>query len=376
MDHPSAPDEGVREAEPLPPRRETVLARYSRRSKLTALGLVFVVLIALSYVSAQMLSNDTAPKAGQHGPKVHSADAIDKTSVVSAQERDGQAGDMRTASDPNGARLNEQDDKSVKMIAAPDAELTEDTSEGSLPRIAEDGRQPWQVYARPFNVADKRPRLALVVTDLGLSRSVTELAVTRLPAAVTLAFDVQGAVTASWCGRARQDGHEIFLSLPMEPFDYPRSDPGAHALLTTLPNSANLERLNWALRQGVGYVGVTTLSGSRFTTDSEKMRLVLDTLKQRGLMILDAHVAPHSSVTELARAEHVPVAMATAKIDDNLSPEEIDNVLSQLEQVARLNGHAVGIVPALPLVIERLQVWLNNLPEHGIALAPVSSLAQ
>ena len=56
------------------------------------------------------------------------------------------------------------------------------------PAIGRDGRQPWQVYGRPFDLADKRPRVAIVVTNMGLSAASTEQAINALPGPVTLAF--------------------------------------------------------------------------------------------------------------------------------------------------------------------------------------------
>ena len=35
----------------------------------------------------------------------------------------------------------------------------------------------------------------------------------------------------------------------MEPFDYPRSDPGPNTLLSNIPNADNIQRLLWALGQ-------------------------------------------------------------------------------------------------------------------------------
>ncbi len=213
------------------------------------------------------------------------------------------------------------------MTPAPDEGLSEDTPEGSLPRIGADGRQPWQVYARPFNTADTRTRIAIVITDLGLSRVDTDAAIARLPANVTLAFDVQSPVVGAWLSRARQDGHETLLMVPMEPFDYPRSDPGPNTLLTSLPNTDNLMRLQNSLREATGYVGITTLSGSRFTTNPEKLDPVLDLLKRRGLMFFDAHIAPHSAVPDIARERKIPVAVGTQQLDQNLSPAAVDAAL-------------------------------------------------
>ena len=245
-----------------------------------------------------------------------------------------------------------------------------------MPRIGEDGRQPWQVYARPFNTADKRPRVSIVIVDLGLSRVVSDAAIDRLPPNVTLAFDVQSPVVGAWCARARQSGHETLLMVPMEPFDYPRSDPGPNTLLSNLPNSDNIQRLQWALRQATGYVGITTLSGSRFTTDPDKIKPVLEELRQRGLMVFDARVAPHSAIADLAHDARVPVAVETQRIDQNLSPAAIDTALNQLEQTARLTGRAVGMAAPLPVVIDRLVPWIKQLHQDGVALAPLSAMTQ
>lgn len=353
---------------PLPPWRETVLASYPRKFKITVVVVAWVLILMPLFIKLpESLKSKTFSITHVEGADTKAAQTneVPQAPIVTDQN-------THTAN----AILNDQDDRSVKLSAAPDMALSEDTAEGSLPRIGEDGRQPWQVYARPFNTADSRPRIAIVITDLGLSRVATDATISRLPANVTLAFDVQSPVVGAWCARARQDGHETLLMVPMEPFDYPRSDPGVNTLLTTLPNTDNLTRLNAALRQATGYVGVTTLSGSRFTTNPDKLGTVLDAMHKRGLMIFDARVAPHSAIMDMARNMHVPAVASTTRIDQNPSPEGIDQALDQLEKTARLTGRAVGVAAPLPVVIDRLQAWTKNLPEHGVALAPLSAMVQ
>jgi len=374
-------DDPMKDDPPLPPRKETFLARYSRRSKLTVTGLALVGLVALSYALGHFASGDgperDAGGAYHHGPKIHGAE------TEHAGKKAGGKGTppSSAAATSQGAAisavaLNKQDDRTVAMASAPDLGLVENTGQGELPRIGEDGRQPWQVYARPYNEADQRPRLAILVADLGLSQTITETAVNRLPTNVTLAFDVQSPAIAAWCARARQEGHETLISVPMEPFDYPRSDPGSHTLLTTAADSANLKKLTWSLKQGTGYVGITTTTGTRFLADTEKLKTVMRALHDRGLMAVDTHISPHSVMTDLAHTQQVPVAIADERIDEDLSPQAIDAALAHLEQTARLNGHALGVVAPLPIVIDHVQKWLKTLPDHGVALAPVSAVAQ
>ena len=57
-----------------------------------------------------------------------------------------------------------------------------------------------------------------------------------------------------WIARARAAGHEVLMSLAMEPIEYPRIDPGPHTLLVALEAKQNLERTQWVLSRVGGYV--------------------------------------------------------------------------------------------------------------------------
>jgi uncharacterized protein len=347
----------------LPPRRETFLARYPRNLKLSFTVAIFALMVLPpAWIYGQLR---------RHAEYAAAPSASKELDIVNLPAVGG-----KVEADIHAPALNDQDDRSVKLIPAPDSRVTEDTAEGSLPRIAEDGVRPWQVYARPFNEADKRPRIALVITGLGMSRLITDQAITQLPPPVTLSFNAQGAVVGAWGSRARQDGHEFLLQIPVEPFDYPRSDPGPDTLLTNLPSGENLARLLKVMRRATGYDGVTMVEGSNFATDAAKFSPMLQVLHDRGLMVLDSRAAPHSVVSEMAHSAGVPVATVTQRLDTDLSPDAIAASLEDLEKTARQNGRAVGITAATPVMIAQLQIWLKALPEHGIALAPLSAMVQ
>jgi hypothetical protein len=368
----------------IPPRRETFLARYPRKLKVGALIAVLAVLL-LPWFLGGSSSHDKKPVEAEVVAVVSGADSraaianptpAPVPGTYNNAAKNDKPDNTNNANSVETAVSDAEESGGLFMTPAPDPGLTEDAEQGSLPRISEDGRQPWQVYARPFDGSDKRPRIAIVITDLGLKRVASDAAIARLPPNVTLAFDVQSTAAGAWCARARQAGHETLLMLPMEPFDYPRSDPGPNTLLSNIPTGENLQRLRWALMQGSGYVGVTTLSGTRFTTDPAQITPVLDVLRQRGLMVFDARVAPHSAIADLARDAHVPVAVDTQRLDQNLAPAAIDESLSQLEQTARLTGRAIAMTPPLPVVLDHLVPWIKQLSRDGIALAPLTAMVQ
>ncbi len=260
------------------------------------------------------------------------------------------------------------------LSIAPDPALVRRGRHGLLPIIGADGRKPWRIYARPFDSTDKRPRIAIVVTDLGHSAAGAKSAIQGLPGAVTLAFSPYSRRLEEWIGLARAAGHEVLVQVPMEPIDFPADDPGPQTLLTSLSQSDNQQRLLWALGRVTGYVGVISHKGSRFTADGGRMRPVLAALNQRGLLFVDSRTSPRSATAEIAASIGLPWTIGTHRIDSQYARDAIDARLRGLEVIARKNRRAVGIGLESPVTFERIAAWVNGVARRGFVLAPVSAV--
>lgn len=257
---------------------------------------------------------------------------------------------------------------------APDPGLVQSTAIGPLPRVGDDGRRPADVYAKPFNRADKRPRIGIVVTGLGLSDAATESAIQGLAGGVTLAFAPYSSKLNEWIRLARAGGHEVLINIPMEPVNYPAYDPGPQTLLTSLNANGNLDRLLWALSRATGYVGVVDFLGSRFTTSRKHMRPVLNALNQRGLLYLDSGSTTRSIAPAVARELKMAFAVSALTLDERASRKDIDRKFGELEKRARSEKQAIGIASPYPVTLERIANWTRQLRARGIVLAPVSAL--
>jgi hypothetical protein len=261
-----------------------------------------------------------------------------------------------------------------ELAPAPDSRLIERRQDLVLPRIGRDGRMPWQVYARPFDRRDDRARIVLVVAGLGLSPIASEAAIRRLPGAVSLVLDPYGFDLDRIARTARADGHELLLRLPMEPADGGLDDPGPLAMSMALGPDGNRRRLEAALGNFSGYVGVLGAMNSRFTQHGETFRPIAAVLKDRGLMYV--HGDPETSGAAIAVADKMglPRARIDIWIDETLTMAAIDANLARLEQIARANGVAVGLAHPRPLGLERISLWLPMLEDRQFVLAPVSAV--
>lgn len=284
---------------------------------------------------------------------------------------------VRPGSDAPGAIvITVPDDGAVRLAAAPDKRLIERTRHGYLPKVGPDGATPAQVYARPLGPAPAtKPagRIAIMVGGLGISQSSTSEAIARLPGAVSLAFAPYGADLEKTAARARAEGHEVFLQVPMEPFDYPDNDPGPHTLLTGPKGADNLDRLQWALGRFTGYVGIVNFLGGRLTADDAALTPLLREVAGRGLMVVDDGSSARSQLAPAATRAQIPALKADLALDGAPRADAIDKELQRLETLARENGVAVATASALPVTIERITRWARTLEAKGLTIVPVSA---
>ena len=267
----------------------------------------------------------------------------------------------------------------VQLTPAPDRRLIEKSPEGLLPKIAADGSRASDIYARPLIIDEKlpagAPRVAILVGGLGLNSAITQTAVHELPGEISLGFAPYGANLQQQVNQARNEGHEVLLQAPMEPFDYPRNNPGVHTLLTTNSAAHTLVDLHWLMSRFTGYIGIENFLGAKFTADASALRAVLGEVESRGLMYVDDGTSPQSQARDLANSSNMSFSRADVVIDADQDPAAIAAALQQLETVARLKGSAIGTASALPESIRKINIFAKSLKRDGIALVPLSALA-
>jgi polysaccharide deacetylase 2 family uncharacterized protein YibQ len=317
---------------------------------------------------------ETADKADHDKPAPeadgHKADT--DTQSASDQDKAGASTHNQSAAEP--AYKPEPLPASSPLQPAPDPDLTIRGRYGPLPQRADDGREAWQVYGRPFNRRNDSRIIALVITELGLAEQPTLSAIQDLPGEVTLAFTPYSRRLEEWVPAARAAGHEVLLQVPMEPRNIELNDPGDKALLTTNSPEVNLDRLEWVMSRATGYVGLTSFMGSRMTVSEKDMRPVLDAIAARGLAYVDPKVTPVSIAGKLALELGLPAISSDRFIDQQAARDPIDRRLGQLEQIALSRGSAVGFAQAYPVTIERLRKWIPEMKKRGFELAPVSAV--
>ena len=260
---------------------------------------------------------------------------------------------------------------------APMADLIETSSIGQLPRIGPGNRKPSDVYARltPMGVLhSSRPKIAILLGGMGLNPKLTQRATRELPGDVTFAFAPYGDNLQEQVNKARANGHEVLLQLPMEPMGFPANNPGPRTLLSDADDVANIEALHWHMSRFAGYTGITNYMGGKLLNTPKALKPVMLELRKRGLIYLEDASTAVTVSEDVATKANVPYRNSEIVIDGVPTPEGIATALELLEAEAKANGFAVGTGSGLEVTQEAVKEWAKELREKGIILVPVSAL--
>ncbi len=249
----------------------------------------------------------------------------------------------------------------------PDTRLLEPGSSGPLPKVGIDGRGPAEAYAgAAAPEATGKPWVAIVVEPLGSDPAAPALP--GWPVPVTLGFGVDGADLPRQVGGARAAGHEVVLMLP------PQKGGALDAAASSTKASSTLparDRLHWQLSRFTGYAGVVvdTMSQDRASVAADVLEMT-----RRGLYVVDDALEKATVPAPLGQAAPSPMTNADLMLSGAAESEGLERFGERLAALARVNGSAIGIVPASSPVSAAMSRWIITLADKGVALVPLSAV--
>jgi polysaccharide deacetylase 2 family uncharacterized protein YibQ len=230
----------------------------------------------------------------------------------------------------------------------------------------------WRRHAVPVAADDPRPKIALVIDDMGVMRAHTAQAM-ALPGPLTLAWFPFAPDLPEQLQAAAARGHEALLHMPMQSYSNSIAQTGPDPLRVDLPAEVNLARLRAAIAAVPGAVGLNNHMGAIATRDPALMDLVALQAREHGMLFLDSVVVPHSLGLPRAEAAGVPSAARDVFIDNSPNLAAIHVQLADIEAFALRHGYAIAIGHPRPHTLAALEQWLPTLPRKGFVLWPIAA---
>jgi len=217
-------------------------------------------------------------------------------------------------------------------------------------------------------------RLAVIIDDVGYSRSRSELLV-ELGLPLTLAILPHTPYAAYWDQAGQVAGFEIILHCPLSAVN-PDLALGPGAIQEAMAEEEMKVILGENLSALPHAVGCNNHMGSAFTADTEALTTFLGLLEERGFFFVDSVTVSGTATVAAARSAGIPVARRDVFLDHFNETEQINSHLDRAVALAIRQGSAVAIGHYRPLTLEILARRLPELRQDGIRIVPVSELVK
>jgi polysaccharide deacetylase 2 family uncharacterized protein YibQ len=169
---------------------------------------------------------------------------------------------------------------------------------------------------------------------------------------------------------------EIMIHIPMQSKGWPGQRLESNGLLVSMADSEISGHLEEFLRTIPRAVGANNHMGSEFSEHEDKMRVVLEVLKGKGLFFVDSVTSPKSVGVKLARELGMKSGRRNVFLDNEQNGSYIRGQLNQAVRLAKKSGAAIAICHPHPATIQMLTAVLPGLQRQGITLVPVSRLVR
>ncbi|GBD56963.1 divergent polysaccharide deacetylase family protein [Gluconobacter wancherniae] len=249
-------------------------------------------------------------------------------------------------------------------------------TETSLPKIGAPNTpatamalpQPNSAAAPPTD----RPALAVVMQGIGYSDTLTQIALAKLPAPVALGISPYVDDISDLIQRARSQGREVFVTLPMQSAHPEHVDEGPHALGYGNTEMQDRQELQWCLDRAAGATGLTDVSENGDDQSNGGYATTLDfapiaeIMASHNLLYLAGSPDDGRQTKGMTATNWLNGDTDAATLDANLAA-----LLPSASNPAPRILLMVG--PLTPVAIQHLSDWLKGPAAKAFTLVPPST---
>jgi len=219
-------------------------------------------------------------------------------------------------------------------------------------------------------------QIALIIDDVGWNKEIIKN-IEKINRPLTLSILPKAPYSKDIFNNLKNNRtFELILHLPMEPIPPSQSfDKGL--LKTSMSDEEIILQFNDDIKGFYPQVrGLNNHMGSLFTSDEEKMRVLLKEMQSRNMFFIDSMTSRKSRGYLLAKEIGLKTAKRDVFLDNKSNPEYIEKQVWELVDTAKKQGSAVGIGHAKKSTIDVLENVIPEIEKEGIEIVPVSSLLE
>ena len=217
--------------------------------------------------------------------------------------------------------------------------------------------------------------VAIIIDDVGWNLSIIK-EIEKINQPLTLAILPKAPYSKKILDELKDKNYEFILHLPLEPMPpFQCLDKGLIKVNMGEEEIKNIFEDN--IKDFLPYVkGVNNHMGSLYTINEEKMRILLENIKEKNLFFVDSLTNSKSCGYKLAKELGIKTGKRDIFLDNSSDPEEINKKIDELIKIAKEKQSAIAIGHAKATTINVLKERISDFEENGIKIVPVSKLLE
>lgn len=172
-----------------------------------------------------------------------------------------------------------------------------------------------QQNTQDIDISIQEPMMAIVIDDMGVNIQRTE-DIISIKAPLTSSFLTYGKKLKEMALKAKNQGHEIMLHVPMEP--KVKADLAPDTLFVSMEDEKIKESFEQMLQKfdGITIKGINNHMGSLFTESAGKLDVIMKILNQQNMFFLDSKTTPYSVAEDIAEFNDVAYVSRDVFLDN------------------------------------------------------------
>ena len=228
----------------------------------------------------------------------------------------------------------------------------------------------------PVKNPSEGPVIAIILDDIGQKQVTSLNPVLNLKYPVTFAVIPYLPYSVNCAKYLHNNDYEVILHMPMEPTNYPKSDPGEGAIFSHDPEDKIRASVNRAMQSIPFIKGVNNHMGSKVTANYRAMKPVIEEVSKQGLYFVDSRTNGSTVGYKLANELGVPSAERDVFLDSEISYEYTLKQIRETRAVADRQGFAIAIGHPYPTTLKALKDEMPNLAKAGYRFVYASSIVE
>ncbi len=229
-------------------------------------------------------------------------------------------------------------------------------------------------YDKSKSYPVEKPKVSIFITELGENYQKSYNDIFKIVHPINYAVLPDRKYTKKYIELITKAGYELIINIPMEPIDYPMTNPGKNSIFVKMNQHEINNMMDSFIKDFPNAKGALNYLGSLVTTDEEISKIFLKKLKEKNLYFVD-NLTPTSSLAYNCAQKMVLSSYKRSMYLKLKDSKSVDLMVSDVK-----NSYSQIVILVTPLSeikdIKLLKSFCDKLTKEGFQIVFGSELEE